>query len=720
MKNKFYSVIAIMLLFQFPVRMYGQNTTLTMEDVVLAGSRGMVPEKLDQLKWIPASNLFSYIKKETTGEVLVAGNAANKETKTLATIRQLNASLKTAKRDTLSKYPAITWITSDKFIFSNAEKTYDYTVSTGNVNLLIENPGPKAAHKELNNAGTAMAYTLDNNLFIISADKKYQITGDTADGIVNGQIVHREEFGISKGTFWSPSGKFLAFYRMDETMVTDYPVLNLDVQPASVKMVKYPMSGGVSHHVTIGIYNLETNKTIFLKTGEPADQYLTNIAWSPDNKKILVAVLNRDQNHLKMNRYDITTGDFEQTLFEEKENAYVQPLHPALFNKAGNLFLWQSRRDGFNHIYLYENSGKLVKQVTKGKWEVTELLGFNSGEDRISYISNAISPVNRDIFTVSIKNGSVKRISSSDGVHKGSANTSGDYFIDEFSAPKTARRITTVNADGKTGMQLLNSENPLDKFSPVKQELFTIKAASGDDLYCRMLKPANFDSMRTYPVIVYVYGGPMVSLITNNWLLGADLWQYYMAQRGFIIFTLENRGTPVRGKDFEQATFRKLGDIELEDQISGVKFLMQQRYIDKNRMGVYGWSYGGFMTVSLMTRYPGTFRAAVAGGPVIDWSYYEVMYTERYMDTPKNNPEGYGKSNLLNYVDKLTGKLMLIHGTADNVVVWQHSLLYLKKAVEKNIQVDYFVYPGHEHNVKGKDRIHLLNKISDYFFKEFQ
>lgn len=292
--------------------------------------------------------------------------------------------------------------------------------------------------------------------------------------------------------------------------------------------------------------------------------------------------------------------------------------------------------------------------------------------------------------------------------------------IDEFASVDVPKIISIRNKDGKELKQLLIASNPLKDFNAVNRKLFTIKNENGDELYCKIVTPQPFDSTKKYPVVVYVYGGPNVQLVTNTWPVGTDLWYNYMAQRGYIVFTLENRGTPLRGAAFEQATFRQLGEVEMQDQITGVKWLMKQRYVDKDRMGVYGWSYGGFMTTSLMTRQPGLFKVAVAGGPVIDWKYYEIMYTERYMDTPTENPTGYDKANLMNYVENLSGKLMLIHGTSDDVVVWQHSLMYLKKAVQKNVQLDYFVYPGHEHNVTGRDRIHLLNKISNYFFENLK
>lgn len=720
MNIKKVSLLILLSIFSFITITNAQTQLLSVDDAILAARRGLVPIKADQLQWIGKTNEFSYINKDSGIELLVAGTPEGKSFVEVFSIFRFNQLLKEGNLDTAGTFPAITWTDKDHFNFESKGRIVQCDRGTGKMKILLEAPGANIENKNYDIQTNALAYTIDNNLWLQTSSGNKQITTEQNPAIVNGQIVHREEFGIKKGTYWSPKGNFLAYYRMDQTMVTDYPIYELEEQPAKVKMVKYPMAGGKSHHVTIGIYNTLSGKTIFLETGEPAEQYLTNIAWGPDEQKIYVAILNRDQNHLKLNRYDVGTGKFEATIFEEKDEKYIQPLNPMVFNKSGSSFIWQSRRDGYNHLYLYEKSGKLIKQLTKGLWEVTEFCGLDQQEQKAIFIANTEKPINRDLYSVSTNSGKINRISKGDGVHKSTMSNSGTFFIDELSGPGVPRQINILNASGKNLKNIINAPDPLKNYLPVQRGIFTIKSESGDDLYCRVIKPSSFDSTKSYPVIVYVYGGPGISLITNNWLAGSDLWMMYMAQRGFVIFTLENRGTPVRGKEFEQATFRNLGDVEMKDQLAGVKFLMKQSYVDKNRIGIYGWSFGGFMSISMMTRNPGIFRVAVAGGPVIDWSYYEVMYTERYMDTPEANPTGYSKSNLLNYVDKLKGKMLLIHGTSDDVVVWQQSLMYIKKAVEKNVQLDYFVYPGHEHNVLGRDRVHLMTKVSEYFFQNLK
>jgi dipeptidyl-peptidase-4 len=553
--------------------------------------------------------------------------------------------------------------------------------------------------------------------FVSKDGKETQVTTDGSSDIVyTGKNVHQNEFGINGGTFWSPNGNYLAFYRMDQTNVTNYPIIDWTTHPAVNKNIKYPMAGNQSHWVTLGIYDLKNNKTWYVKTEGDKEQYLTNIAWSPDEKHIYIAILSRTQNDMKLNEYDALTGNYTRTLFEEHDDKYTEPLHPMLFVKNNpSQFIWQSRKDGFNHFYLYNSNGTLIKQLTKGNWEVKTENGFDEKGERLFFHANAESPVNQDFYSVNLKSAEVKKLTSGSGVHTCTIDAKGNYVIDNFSSTYTPREYAVINTNTKKSISIFKAENPIKDYKLGNWSLFTIKNNEGTDLYCRLFKPVDFDSTKKYPVLVYLYNGPHSQMVTNTWMAGGELWYQYMAEKGFIVFTLDGRGTDYRGRAFSQATHRQLGTKEMEDQLSGVAYLKSLPYVDANRLGVHGWSFGGFMTTSLMTRNPGVFKVAAAGGPVIDWTYYEIMYTERYMDSPQDNKEGYDKNNLLNYVDKLKGKLLMIHGAQDPVVVLQHSMMYQKKAVDKGIQLDYYLYPGHEHNVLGKDRAHLMEKITNYF-----
>jgi dipeptidyl-peptidase-4 len=528
--------------------------------------------------------------------------------------------------------------------------------------------------------------------------------------------VHRDEFGIHKGLYWSPNGNALAFYKMDQTDVTDYPIVDWSVYPAQNKNIKYPMAGNKSHYVTLHVYNLKSGKTTAINTTGPKDQYLTNVSWSPDEKKIYIAILNREQNFCQLNEYDVESGNLTKTLFEERDEKYVEPLNPMLFVKGNSKqFIWQSRKDGFSHLYLYNIDGSLVKQLSKGNWEVKSVQGFDDKGENIFFHANEQSPVNQDFYSINLKSGKQTRLTSGNGFHTVSLNKDGTYALDNFSSCHTPREYSMINTHSLKSVLLFKAENPIKEYQLGTWKLFNIKNSEGTDLFCRMFKPVNFDSTKKYPVLVYLYNGPHSQMVTNTWMAGGELWYQYMAEKGFIVFTLDGRGTSFRGKVFEQAIHRQLGTVEMEDQLKGIEYLKSLPYADATRLGVHGWSYGGFMTASLMSRNPGVFKVGVCGGPVIDWSYYEIMYGERYMDAPQENKEGYEKNNLLNHVDKLKGKLLMIHGAQDNVVVWQHSIMYQKRAVDKGVQLDYYVYPGHEHNVLGKDRAHLMEKVTNYF-----
>lgn len=691
-----------------------QTKLLTIQEAVSKGRTALAPAKLQSLGFIKGSNKVVYMDK---GEMKILSAETGKELESIK-VNAMNRILVTSQIDTITSFERVIWESEKSFLFMTRRGEMRYTTDSKTVSRSERKIlGASAAENIDTLANTeTYAYTKDNNVFIWTNGKEQQVSTDGSYTIVNGKSVHRDEFGIHKGTYWSPQGSYLAYYRMDQSDVSDYPIVDWTTYPAHNTNIKYPMAGNKSHYVTLQIYNLKANSTISIKTDGPKDQYLTNVCWSPDEKKIYMAILNREQNHYKLNEYDAITGNFVKTFFEEKDDKYTEPQYPMIFVKNNpKQFIWQSRKDGYNHLYLYNSDGSLVKQLTKGNWEVKEKNGFDAKGENFLFHANEQSPVNQDFYSVNLKSGKVTRLTQDNGFHTATVSKTGDYFIDNFSSCYTPRETRAVSiANGKSN-SIFKADNPIKDYKLGKWNLFSIKNSEGTDLYCRIFKPVDFDSTKKYPVLVYLYNGPHSQLVTNTWMAGGELWYQYMAQKGFIVFTLDGRGTSNRGKAFEQAIHRQLGDKEMEDQLKGVDYLKSLPYVDANRMGVHGWSYGGFMTTSLMTRHPGVYKVAVAGGPVIDWSYYEIMYGERYMDTPQENQAGYDKNNLLNHVDKLKGKLLMIHGAQDDVVVWQHSIMYQKKAVDKVVQLDYYVYPGHLHNVLGKDRSHLMEKITDYF-----
>ena len=644
---------------------------------------------------------------------------------------------KTGKKDLLFTLDDInTWAGSDdvKFVRHLMNATFPYPdkpiVAVGNRKafILVDFEAKKIIWQdsisgqtanEWNPQSRATAYVENHQLFVTDADgKKHQLSTDGSREIVYGQSVHRDEFGIHKGTFWSPDGNKLAFYRMDQSMVADYPQVDIFPREATYEPDKYPMAGMTSHKVTVGVYDLKTDKTVYLQAGDPTDRYFTNIAWSPDSKTVYMLELNRGQNDCRLVSYDAVSGKKNAELYRETSDKYVEPQNPIQFLPWDDTkFILQSQKDGYNHLYLFDTNGKELKQITKGEWVVMEVLGFNKKQKTVIIEANKEHPLHHRLYSVNM-NGAIKQLETVDGVHNAVLSPSGNFLIDRFSTPTRPRVIDVVDINQKTPhhTNLLEADDPWAGYQQPIFECGSIKAADGvTDLYYRMVKPADFNPEKKYPTVVYVYGGPHANNVQASWHWASRSWETYMAQKGYIIFILDNRGSQYRGRDFEQATFHQLGQIEMQDQMKGVEFLRTQPYVDMNRLGVHGWSYGGFMTISLMTNYPDVFKVGVAGGPVIDWKWYEVMYGERYMGTPENNPEGYAKTSLLTKAKNLKGKLQIITGYNDPTVVPQHCLSFLDACIKAGTQPDFFAYPGEPHNMRGHASVHLHERITQYF-----
>ena len=726
MKIKFLLLLGVFSLSNILSGM-AQDKQFTLHDLIPGGKNNsrFVPRNLKQLSW--CGDTYLYAK----GDSMMSGEAARKETVAF-TREQLNGALKAAGLDTVGSMPNFSVPYKDQSVLAFYSKRhrihYNYTENKVVADYHLTNGW---SNYDFCPANGFLAFTKGNNLQILSPDNTVGVvTHETASGVVCGKSVHQNEFGIHKGTFWSPKGSALAFYRMDESMVTDYPFVNIDARCAKAEPHKYPMAGMKSHEVTVGVYNLSSGRTVWLNTGLPKEKYLTNIAWSPDEKSIYIAELNRDQNEMNLVRYSALTGEKEAELFTETDEHYVEPQHPVVFlpNDPGK-FIWQSERDGYQHLFLYNTEGKLLKQLTKGEWVVMDVLGFDAKGENLFITSTQPHPLSSstvgtplaiNVWKINLKKGNSLCLGTNPeltGVHNAKLSASGKYLLDTYASPSIPREISLLETGkGKKLNTLLTAKNPYEGYAVPEIVTGTIKAADGvTDLNYRLIKPVGLDESKKYPVVVYVYGGPHAQLVTGGWLNGAGGWDIYMAQRGYVMFTVDSRGSANRGHAFESVIHRNLGVNEMADQVKGVEFLKSLPYVDADRIGVEGWSYGGFMTTNLMCSYPEIFKVGVAGGPVIDWSNYEIMYGERYMDRPQDNPEGYKNANLKLKAGNLKGRLMLIHGDIDPVVVWQHSLGFLKACVDADTYPDYFVYPRHVHNVIGKDRPHLFEKITRYF-----
>ncbi|MBR5171685.1 MAG: DPP IV N-terminal domain-containing protein [Muribaculaceae bacterium] len=578
---------------------------------------------------------------------------------------------------------------------------------------------------EWNKQSRANAYVKDDNLYVTDGTgNTRQVTSDGSRDLVYGQSVHRNEFGIEGGLFWNPQGSRLAFYRMDQSMVTDYPLINVPEIDDSTHIIatpapeKYPMAGQTSHLVWVGVLDVATGDTVYLKAGDPTDRYFSNISWNPDGNIVYMMEGNRDQNEVDLVAYDAVTGNRLNSLYHESHPKYVEPQHPITFLPWDNdKFLLWSEKDGYNHLYLYDIAGKLVKQLTQGDWVVMELLGFDEKEKAVIISANAESPIQQNLYRVDVATGKMTLVDEGgNGWHTGRLSASGQYLIDSYQEPEVARHISIIDTRTGKDMRYFTAPNPWEGYAVPDYRCGSIKAADGvTDLYYRLVLPTDFDESKKYPTVVYVYGGPHAHNVDARWHWSSRSWETYMAQRGYVLFILDNRGSENRGRDFEQATFRQLGQVEMKDQMCGVDFLRTLNYVDTARLGVHGWSFGGFMTISLMTNYPDVFKVGVAGGPVIDWKWYEVMYGERYMDTPQTNPEGYALTSLIHKAKDLKGRLQIIIGLNDPTVVPQHAYSFLKACIAAGTQPDFYVYPGQGHNMRGHQSVHLHERITRYF-----
>ena len=677
---------------------------LTLEDAVMNQYRNYYPENTTMFMWIPNTQNYSFLSADY--QTLLMGNVKNDKTSELIT----TADLEKITGNPPNYVNVVEWKDENSFYTIVGDRYFLINVSDKSGKAITAFPGG-SGHTDFSSVSNNLAYTVENKLFVSSLSFP---VAHTDDDMVSGQAIARSEFGISKGTFWSNNGLILAYYQKDESGVADYPLLDIDTPTGSVKSIKYPMAGQKSEKSGVVIFNVGKNESVTVNPTGNAEDYLTNFGWGPKDEFFYVAEVNRGQDHMKLNKYNASTGDLVKTLFEEKNEKWVEPEHPVYFVNDKQ-FIWMSERDGFMNLYLYDDAGSLVKQLTNNKWVAQEILGHDDAGN-VYFQGTGSDAAQTHCFVVNINSGEQKQLTENGGTHNVSFSSDYSMMYDAMSSRDIPNKEVIYNlSKGKVSREILTATNPYADIKMGTAEYGTIKAGDGKtDLNYRLIKPSNFDAKKKYPVLVYVYGGPHAQLITDSWLGGASLWMYWMAEQGYLVYTVDNRGSANRGFEFESVIHRQLGTVEMEDQLAGVNHLKSLPYVDGDRLAVHGWSFGGFMTTSLMLRQAGIFNVGVAGGPVTDWKYYEIMYGERYMDQPSENEEGYKENALANYVENLEGDLLLIHGTMDDVVVMQHNLTLVRAFIEAGVQMDFFPYPMHKHNVRGKDRVHLMQKVLDY------
>lgn len=578
--------------------------------------------------------------------------------------------------------------------------------------------------------GKYVSFIREQNIYLVevATGKERQLTFDGKGTIKNGmaEFVAQEEMGRLTGYWWSPDANKIAYLQVDESPVNIEKRYEINAEDFTVFEQRYPSTGTNNVTIKLAVLDLQSNKTSWINTGKETDIYIPRVKWLQDSKTVSYQWQSRDQKTLELRFANIRSGKYRVALTETADT-WLNLTKDLRFLKMAKQFIWTSERDGYRHVYLYDLKGKLVRQLTQGEWVVDKVYGVDEKKGLVYFDANKNTPLEQQLYSVPLAGGEIKQITQGAGVHGVSFAKSMDVFVNYFSSTEQPLQVSLRRANGELITWL--EENKLDKSHPYfdyyqnasKPEFGVIKAEDGQAMQYRLYKPTSFDADKKYPVIVDVYGGPHAQRVRNTWGARNTYWHHLMASKGFIIFSLDNRGSWNRGKKFEDPIYRKLGDVELQDQVTGVEFLKSLPYVDEEKIGMFGWSYGGYMTIMALFKQPDIFKVGVSVAPVTDWNLYDTHYTERYLDHPENNRDGYEASNVFPYLDGLKGDLMVIHGMADDNVLFTNSTKLYKALQDANKPFDQMNYPGSKHSIWGKKtRTHVFNTITDYFEKHLK
>ncbi len=720
--KKYLGIIFILLL---QALLYSQQK-ITVDDIY--ANPEFYPDELDEFYWFDNSKMFSYLK-EAPGSFfpsIYEHNVATGEEKILVPGSQLFAN--DSSQITIKNYQ---WSPDNKYILftgifpARKLKTggnfYVYDISKEKIIYSVLSD-EKQENIHFSPDSKKVGFVRDNNLFVfdLNSGKEKQLTNDGNDEILNGVFdwVYEEEFRIINGWTWSPDSKSIAFWRLDQSLVPVYQIPIYDSLYLHLRKTRYPTAGMPNSLVKIGAVNIVTGKIKWMDIGEDTDIYIPRIKFTRNPQILSIERLNRLQNKLELLFSNINTGQ-SKIILTETDSAWIDVFDDLYYLKDEKRFIWSSERDGYKHFYLYNNSGNLINQITSGNWEDGNLLSVDEKNSKLFYSSNERTPISLDFCSIELDGKNRKYILDNDGNHQINISPDNNFFTDEYSTVNSLPATSLYKINGEKIDDLIIPDNSFFKnynFSPLHFLKFT--TSDGTLLNAYIIKPGNFDSTKKYPVLIFNYSGPGSQSVVDKWLGTDFVWHELLVQKGYIIFCLDNRGTGGRGKSFKDIVYKNLGKWEVNDQIEGAKYLASLPYVDKSRIGIWGWSYGGYISALTILKGADYFKAAIAVAPVIHWKFYDTIYTERYMQTPKFNPDGYKESSPLNFVDNLKGKLLLIHGTADDNVHFQNTVSMVSKMEELNKPFNVMFYPGKLHGISGNNiRVHLFNLMTDFILK---
>ena len=703
---------------------------LTLEDIFSSGK--YTGKTLSGIHWMKDGAHFSYTERDTTAKA-TSIYAYDVKKKSSALILS-TVSLKLNQNDPPFRFTTYQWSPSEKqilFISAPPEREYlSRLTPAGNVFLFdlqsklfrrLTNVTEPQYNVKFSPDGNSVGLVRQNNIIVIdiASGTEHQLTKDGAEHIINGKFdwVYEEEFEISDGWQWSPDSKHIAFWRLDENRVPEYTMTEWDSLYPTLIPMRYPKAGEPNSIVKIGVVDVQTGTTQWMDLGANDDIYVPRMNWTKDPSVLSIQRLNRAQNTIELLYATIATGA-TKAVVTESDDKWIDVTNDLTFLKDGK-FIWPSERDGYRHLYLYKNDGTLLNQITKGEWEVESFYGVDQENGELYFSSTEESPLERQVYKIRLNGKGKTRLTAKAGTHAANFSPSMEYFLDTYSNISTPPSVAILRNDGRPIATVVEGAIPaLNDLQLGKTSFLSVTTSDGVRLNAAIMKPADFDSTKKYPVLVYTYGGPGSQVVVNRWERTSDvLWYTYLTQHGYLIFMIDNRGTGARGKAFKTAGYRNLGKWEVHDQVEGAKYLGSLPYVDRSRIGIWGWSYGGYLTSMVILNGADYFKTAIAVAPVTSWRYYDNIYTERYMGTPQNNPEGYAESSPITHAAKLKGNFLLIHGTSDDNVHFQNSANFVSALEKANKQFSVRFYPDKNHGIYGGvTRLNLYTLMTNFIF----
>ena len=680
------------------------------------------PRGIPGLQWHPDGKRFTFLRKAGADFEMAAQDLAGKVTVILkwsALSKQLEAA--GVRGTSPNSLIGLTW--------RKDGKSLDYQAGGARWRVVLEPMALEKMAPEIEGAevsvasadGRHLAYVKAHDVWLLKGMKEHvRVSTNGGPDIAHGVAVSRVEFGITDGLWWDPTSRRIAFYEEDFRPIAAYPYVDHKQTPAKLVHGRYPMAGQPGSIVRVGVHDVKAGKTVWLATDPKKDEYLTNVTWVPGGDALIIAHVSRSQDRVEVVRYDAVTGEREALLFVESDHEWVEPEHGPLFLPDGSGdFLWVSSRSGHRHFWHYRGDGRLVGQVTKGKFDMRAFVRWAPDGKGIFWETSGPNPLHKHLFFTALDASAQRAVTSGRGHHAARLSPDGAHALDVHSNLELPQATDLIRvSDGKVLRRVHRAKDPFAEFVKCRESFFTVKGKDGAELHGYLILPPESKPGEKLPVINYVYGGPHSQLVTDQWISGFSrwtIWLHAMAQRGYVCFIVDGRGTANRGIDWVQAVHRRLGTVEADDQVAGLEYVLKRKDTDPDRVGVTGWSYGGFMTATLLTRKPEWYKAGVSGAPVTDWAYYETGYGERYMDTPQENPKGYATADPGSHAKNIKGRLLVVHGSRDETVMWQSSIEFVRKCIDAGAPVDYMVYPGQLHGLRGKNFAHFINKMTDYF-----